>query len=92
MTAPPTCRSARGQAAAGTDFGLDGSHDHTVKKNAENATQASELASGTRDVADRGGRVWPGRSRLWRNRRILAQDSDIIGVIDDIAGKPTAGA
>jgi methyl-accepting chemotaxis protein len=58
----------------------------TVKKNAENATQASVLASGTRDVADRGGRVVAktvqAMAKIEESSRKI---SDIIGVIDDIA-------
>jgi methyl-accepting chemotaxis protein len=58
----------------------------TVKQNADNAMQANQLASGTREQAERGGEVV--------NQAIVAMGeinksskkiADIIGVIDDIA-------
>ena len=58
----------------------------TVKNNAENARQADSLTSGTRTVADRGGKVVAeavkAMSRIEESSR---QISDIIGVIDEIA-------
>jgi methyl-accepting chemotaxis protein len=58
----------------------------TVKKNAENARQANQLTAGTRDVADRGGKVVStavsAMSRIEDSSRKI---SDIIGVIDEIA-------
>jgi methyl-accepting chemotaxis protein len=58
----------------------------TVKTNAENARQADTLTSGTRSVADRGGKVVAeaveAMSRIEESSR---QISDIIGVIDEIA-------
>ena len=58
----------------------------TVKKNAENAQQANQLTSGTRDVADRGGQVVAkavdAMARIEESSRKI---SDIIGVIDEIA-------
>ncbi len=58
----------------------------TVKKNAESAQQANLSASGTRDVADRGGQVVAkavdAMSRIEESSRKI---SDIIGVIDEIA-------
>jgi methyl-accepting chemotaxis protein len=58
----------------------------TVKTNAENARQADSLTSGTRTVADRGGKVVAeaveAMSRIEQSSR---QISDIIGVIDEIA-------
>jgi methyl-accepting chemotaxis protein len=58
----------------------------TVKTNAENAQQADHLTSGTRSVADRGGKVVAeavmAMSRIEESSR---QISDIIGVIDEIA-------
>jgi methyl-accepting chemotaxis protein len=58
----------------------------TVKKNAENAQQANTSASGTRDVADRGGQVVAkaveAMARIEDSSRKI---SDIIGVIDEIA-------
>ncbi|HLH95528.1 MAG TPA: methyl-accepting chemotaxis protein [Xanthobacteraceae bacterium] len=58
----------------------------TVKTNAENARQADSLTSGTRLVADRGGKVVAeavqAMSRIEESSR---QISDIIGVIDEIA-------
>ena len=58
----------------------------TVKNNAENAPQADSLTSGTRTVADRGGKVVAeavkAMSRIEESSR---QISDIIGVIDEIA-------
>jgi methyl-accepting chemotaxis protein len=58
----------------------------TVKKNAENAAQANQSASGTRVVADRGGQVVAkavdAMARIEESSRKI---SDIIGVIDEIA-------
>jgi methyl-accepting chemotaxis protein len=58
----------------------------TVKKNAENAQQANQSASGTRDVADRGGQVVAkavdAMARIEESSRKI---SDIITVIDEIA-------
>jgi methyl-accepting chemotaxis protein len=58
----------------------------TVKKNAENAQQATQSATGTRNVANRGGEVVSqaigAMSRIDESSR---QISDIIGVIDEIA-------
>jgi methyl-accepting chemotaxis protein len=58
----------------------------TVRKNAENAQQANQLASGTLDVAGRGGqvvgKVVEAMSRIDESSRKIA---DIIGVIDEIA-------
>jgi methyl-accepting chemotaxis protein len=57
-----------------------------VKKNAENAQVANQSASGTRDVADRGGQVVAkavdAMARIEESSRKI---SDIIGVIDEIA-------
>jgi methyl-accepting chemotaxis protein len=58
----------------------------TVKKNAENALQANQLTSGSRAVADRGGKVVAkavdAMARIEDSARKI---SDIIGVIDEIA-------
>ena len=58
----------------------------TVKKNAENAQQANQLAAGTREVADRGGQVVAkavdAMAKIEDSSRKI---SDIIGVIDEIA-------
>jgi methyl-accepting chemotaxis protein len=58
----------------------------TVKKNAENALQANQLTNGSRDVADRGGKVVAkavdAMARIEDSSRKI---SDIIGVIDEIA-------
>jgi methyl-accepting chemotaxis protein len=58
----------------------------TVKKNAENAQQANQSASATRNVADRGGQVVAqaveAMSQIEGSSRKI---SDIIGVIDEIA-------
>src|SRR5215510_7821595 len=58
----------------------------TVKKNAESAQQANQLAAGTREVADRGGQVVAkavgAMARIEESSRKIA---DIIGVIDEIA-------
>jgi methyl-accepting chemotaxis protein len=58
----------------------------TVKKNADNARQASAFATGTREVADRGGQVVAqavdAMARIEESSRKI---SDIIGVIDEIA-------
>jgi methyl-accepting chemotaxis protein len=58
----------------------------TVKKNAENALQANQLTSGSRAVADRGGKVVAkavdAMARIEDSSRKI---SDIIGVIDEIA-------
>jgi hypothetical protein len=57
-----------------------------VKKNAENAQQANQSASGTREVADRGGQVVAkavdAMARIEDSSRKI---SDIITVIDEIA-------
>ena len=58
----------------------------TVKQNAENAQQANQFATGTREVGDRGGEVVAeavkAMSRIEDSSRKI---SDIIGVIDEIA-------
>jgi methyl-accepting chemotaxis protein len=58
----------------------------TVKQNAENAQQANQFATGTREVCDRGGEVVAeavkAMSRIEESSRKI---SDIIGVIDEIA-------
>jgi methyl-accepting chemotaxis protein len=58
----------------------------TVKKNAENALQANQLTSGSRDIADKGGQVVAkavdAMARIEESSRKI---SDIIGVIDEIA-------
>jgi methyl-accepting chemotaxis protein len=58
----------------------------TVKKNAENAQQANQFTSGTREVADRGGAVVAqavgAMARIEESSRKI---SDIISVIDEIA-------
>jgi methyl-accepting chemotaxis protein len=58
----------------------------TVKKNADNAQAANQSAAGTREVADRGGRVVAdavqAMARIEDSSRKI---SDIIGVIDEIA-------
>ena len=58
----------------------------TVKKNAENARQANQSASGANKVADRGGHVVSqavdAMARIEQSSRKI---SDIIGVIDEIA-------
>src|SRR5882724_8149529 len=58
----------------------------TVKKNAESAQQANQFATGTREVADRGGGVVAqavtAMSRIEESSRKI---SEIIGVIDEIA-------
>jgi methyl-accepting chemotaxis protein len=58
----------------------------TVKKNAENAQQANQLATSTREIADRGGEVVAkavgAMARIEESSREIA---DIIGVIDEIA-------
>jgi hypothetical protein len=58
----------------------------TVKKNAENAQQANQSASGTRGAADRGGQVVAkavdAMARIEESSRKI---SDIITVIDEIA-------
>jgi methyl-accepting chemotaxis protein len=58
----------------------------TVKKNAENAQEANQSASGTRNVADRGGQVVAkavdAMARIEESSRKI---SDIITVIDEIA-------
>src|SRR5258708_10442758 len=58
----------------------------TVKKNAENAQQANAFASGTREVADRGGAVVAqavgAMAQIEESSRKI---SDIISVIDEIA-------
>ena len=58
----------------------------TVKKNAENAQQANQLSSNTRDIANRGGEVVANTvkamARIEESSRKIA---DILGVIDEIA-------
>jgi methyl-accepting chemotaxis protein len=58
----------------------------TVKKNAENAQQANAFATGTREVADRGGAVVAqavgAMARIEESSRKI---SDIISVIDEIS-------
>jgi methyl-accepting chemotaxis protein len=58
----------------------------TVKKNAENAQQANQLTSSSREVADQGGTVVAdavkAMARIEESSRKIA---DIIGVIDEIA-------
>jgi methyl-accepting chemotaxis protein len=58
----------------------------TVKKNADNAQQANTFATGTREVADRGGAVVAqtvdAMARIEESSRKI---SDIISVIDEIA-------
>ena len=58
----------------------------TVKKNAENAQQANQSATGARGIADRGGEVVAkavdAMARIEQSSRKI---SDIIGVIDEIA-------
>jgi methyl-accepting chemotaxis protein len=58
----------------------------TVRRNAENAQQATQSASATRDVADRGGKVVAeavtAMAKIEESSRKI---SDIIGVIDEIA-------
>ena len=58
----------------------------TVKQNADNAQQANQFATGTREVCDRGGEVVAeavkAMSRIEDSSRKI---SDIIGVIDEIA-------
>ena len=58
----------------------------TVKKNAENAQQADQLAVGTREVASRSGAVVGecGGCDV-AHRGVLHKIADIIGVIDEIA-------
>jgi methyl-accepting chemotaxis protein len=58
----------------------------TVKKNAENAQQANQFATGTREVADRGGAVVAQAvSAMARIEESSRKISDIISVIDEIA-------
>jgi methyl-accepting chemotaxis protein len=58
----------------------------TVKKNAENALQANTLTDGSRDVADRGGKVVAKAvDAMARIEESSHKISDIIGVIDEIA-------
>jgi methyl-accepting chemotaxis protein len=58
----------------------------TVKKNAENAQQANHFATGTRQVADRGGAVVAQAvSAMARIEESSRKISDIISVIDEIA-------
>jgi methyl-accepting chemotaxis protein len=58
----------------------------TVKKNAENAQQANQVTAGTREVADRGGKVVAQAvDAMSRIEDSSAKISDIIGVIDEIA-------
>ncbi len=58
----------------------------TVKKNAESAHAANHSASGTREVADRGGQVVAKAvDAMARIEETSHKVSDIIGVIDEIA-------
>jgi methyl-accepting chemotaxis protein len=58
----------------------------TVKKNAENAQQADQFTTGTREVADRGGEVVAQTvSAMARIEESSRKISDIISVIDEIA-------
>jgi methyl-accepting chemotaxis protein len=58
----------------------------TVKRNAEYAQQANQSASGTRDVADRGGQVVAQAVQAMAGIEESSRKiSDIIGVIDEIA-------
>jgi methyl-accepting chemotaxis protein len=58
----------------------------TVKKNAENAQRANTFATGTREVADRGGAVVAQTvSAMARIEQSSGKISDIISVIDEIA-------
>jgi methyl-accepting chemotaxis protein len=58
----------------------------TVKKNAENAQQANQFTTGTREVADRGGAVVAQAvSAMARIEESSRKISDIISVIDEIA-------
>jgi methyl-accepting chemotaxis protein len=58
----------------------------TVKKNAENARTASQFATDTRKIADRGGEVAASAvSSMARIEESSKKISDIIGVIDEIA-------
>jgi methyl-accepting chemotaxis protein len=58
----------------------------TVRKNAENARHANELATGTRDVADRGGKVVAEAvEAMAKIESSSGKISDIITVIDEIA-------
>jgi methyl-accepting chemotaxis protein len=58
----------------------------TVKKNAESAQQANQFATGTREVADRGGEVVAQAvSAMARIEESSRKISDIISVIDEIA-------
>jgi methyl-accepting chemotaxis protein len=58
----------------------------TVKKNAENAQQADRVTTGTREVADRGGKVVAEAvSAMSRIAESSGKISDIISVIDEIA-------
>ena len=58
----------------------------TVKKNAENAQQANQFSSETREVAERGGAVVSNAvGAMARIEELSRKISDIIGVIDEIA-------
>ncbi len=58
----------------------------TVRKNAENAQEANQSATATRDVADRGGQVIAKAvDAMARIEGASHKISDIIGVIDEIA-------
>src|SRR5262245_2536989 len=58
----------------------------TVKQNAENARQASQLAGGSRDAADRGGQVVTAAvASMEEITRSSKRIADIITVIDEIA-------
>ncbi|MBI4246959.1 MAG: HAMP domain-containing protein [Candidatus Rokubacteria bacterium] len=58
----------------------------TVKQNADNARQASQLAGGSRDAAERGGQVVSAAvASMQEITRSSKQIADIITVIDEIA-------
>jgi methyl-accepting chemotaxis protein len=58
----------------------------TVKQNADNARQASQLAGGSRDAADRGGQVVAAAvGSMQEITRASKRIADIITVIDEIA-------
>jgi len=58
----------------------------TVKKNAENAQQADQFATGTREVAGRGGEIVSAAvTSMAKIEDSSKKISDIIGVIDEIA-------
>ena len=58
----------------------------TVRQNADNARQASQLAGGSRDAAERGGQVVSTAvAAMQEIRKSSRQIAEIIGVIDEIA-------